>query len=167
MLRVSTTQSRIIALGAICLALLFGQSGGLIVAALCPHLNSDAPSCDNPTIKANEQHHGEEQHHDMGHSSTTAAVKESGNESGNDAADVVLNPEESCSHCAVHSGTSQTAASLQFSNFHQRTYELVGPLCSFEVHSFSNLQTASVPSRAHGPPIHSIPTHVLISVFRI
>lgn len=143
----------------IALALLFNQSAGLAVAALCPHLRSDKDSCDILT-KA------EPTHHEMDHMQMEA---ESAGFSGSQNGEAVAMGKQngSCSHCAVHSRTNRNTASSQQSSVPQRSGELTISLGVAHIHLLPASQGPALSSRAHGPPGDAIARHVLLNTFRI
>jgi hypothetical protein len=143
----------------IALALLFSQSAGLVVAALCPHLRSDEDSCDIQTT-------AEPSHHAMDHTQMEAeSAGFSGSQNG--AAVVIGKQNGSCSHCAVHSRTNRNTPSSQQSNVPQRLGELTITLDVARIHLVPASQAPALSSRAHAPPGDLIPRHVLLNTFRI
>lgn len=138
-------------LGAI---LLFGQGANVLVAALCPHLQSPAASC-------------------IAHEAESAASHEHLNhidgESGlyETAATDLNQPVESCPHCAMHSGSDSGPISLKETATANRAGDINIPLVD-ESGIFGVRSTVSVVvSRAHSPPADQLPRHILINVYRI
>lgn len=144
----------------IALALLFSNSAGLFVAALCSHRESDKNSCETLQVEAEPTHH-EMDHTQVDEESVVVSTPQTGE------AVAVEKQNGSCSHCAVHSRTSRNTASSQQSNVPQRSGELTITLGVFSIPFDPDLRTAALPSRAHGPPGDAIPRHVLLNIFRI
>lgn len=150
---------RFLATTVIALALLFSQSAGLVVAALCPHLRSDKDSCDTQTT-------AEPTHHGVAHTQLEAELAEfSGSQNGD--AVTIAKQSGSCSHCAVHSRTNRNTASSEQSNVPQRLNELTITLGIARIHLVPASQAPAWSARAHGPPGDIIPRHVLLNTFRI
>lgn len=143
-------------------ALLFSQGGNLLVAALCPHLQSGMASCETklsePTMS----------HEDMGHMDVGHMDKQDETQPDVDSNAVSLGqPTGPCSHCAVHSRTNPNTASLRQAEAAKRSMDLNIPL---QVSGVAPVAASPVPvliSRAHGPPGDPTPRHILINIFRI
>jgi len=140
------------------IALLFSQGGTFLVAALCPHLQSEMGSCETQLSESPMSHE------DMGHVGHVEMEREPASQP--DAHVASLNPLISpCSHCAVHSRTSPNTASLRQAGAAKRSVDLnvflpaVAPVAASPV--------AVLTSRAHGPPGDPTPRHILINIFRI
>lgn len=142
------------------ITLILGQSANALVAALCPHLQSNQASCETPSVQT------EGDHHDMDH---MVMEQETAGFSESTAVEIaaLIHSSGRCSHCAVHSRESGTTASLQRSYFAKSSHELTltvnQPLDSPILVS----EALNLPSRAHGPPGGGRSRHILISVFRI
>jgi len=123
----------------VAITLLLGPCATVLVAGLCKYLQSNQNSCDTHPVKL-------EASHGMDH--------------------MQMEPEQSCTHCAVHSRLGNTG-SLQRSSAAKRLHELT-PIIS-ESPSWAGFAAErwQLPSRAHGPPGDESSKHVLISVFRI
>jgi hypothetical protein len=138
-------------------ALLFSQGGSFLIAALCPHLQSGMASCETQLADPAMSHE------DMGH---MGMEHESAPNSDPDSV-ALGQPIGPCSHCAVHSRTSQNTASLRQAEAAKRSIDLNIP---HQVSSVAPVAASPVPvliSRAHGPPGDPGPRHILINIFRI
>lgn len=142
-------------------ALLFSQGGNLLVASLCPHLQSAMPNC-GTHLDAQAMAHGNIEHAEMGSMEHSAAANQ---DEAN--AFALAQSATTCPHCAIHSRTTSYAVSLRQSEAARRLHDAIIPL------RFSRTAGVTVPpfpvpvSRAHGPPGTSKPRHILISIFRI
>jgi len=147
---------RFLATTALATALLFSQGGNFLIAALCPHLQSGTASCEpeltEPTMS----------HEDMGHK---GMEHESAPNPAPDAF-ALSQPIDPCSHCALHSRTTSTAA-LRETEAAKRSVDLSIPLHFSRVAAVTTSPVAVLTSRAHGPPGEAIPRHLLINIFRI
>ena len=151
---------RYLATTSVALALLLGQSANVLVAAFCPHLRSDQPSCDIPPVQAAGDHHGTD-HVVM----EQEAAEHFGSTAEESAAFVHSNG--SCGHCAVHSRESGSTASLQRSYFASSSHELLLAVNHSLDRPIFVSEALNPTSRAHGPPGGVRSRHILISVFRI
>ncbi len=149
---------RFLATAVVALALVLGQGGSFLVAALCPHLRSNQESCETPTTDAGENHP------DMGHMQMDSSDSDTPESSD---AIVIGKPVGSCSHCAVHSRKNGNTGSLQRSSIPQRTSDQTISVEPIPANPVSVSRTKIVASRAHGPPGDATPRHILINIFRI
>src|SRR3989442_12977948 len=96
---------RFLAIIVLGVALLFSQGGSFLIAALCPHLRSGRVSCN--------KHRGEStmSHDEMGNMGMDSTDQSPSNPDPNAVA--AAEPVGRCSHCALHSRTRPTAASLR------------------------------------------------------
>lgn len=142
------------------IALLFSQGGNLLVAALCPHLQSGMASCETQLADPAMSHK------DMGHAGHLEMEQEP---SSQGVADVTAlgQPISPCSHCAVHSRTNPNPDSLRETEVPKRSVELNIPLQVSRVAPVAAAPVDVLTSRAHGPPGDPIPRHILINIFRI
>lgn len=141
-------------------ALLFSQGGTLLVAALCPHLQSGMGSCETPLAEATMSHE------DMGHMEMGSMEHEI--PANPDPEAVALGePTGPCSHCAVHSRTNPNIASLRVTEAARRSGALNFPIHFYGVAPITVAPVAVLTSRAHGPPGDQTPRHILINIFRI
>jgi hypothetical protein len=145
--------TRFLAATILALAVLLSQGGGLVLAAICPHLRAQhAASCHENTHE-NSAHH---QH--MGHEMAPAGDAE------------VFESEEtavSCNHCAIHSRTKRDDSALQSSNTLQRESDPPVLISFRSVEPESLLNAPAWSPQAHGPPVDTGPLHLLHNVFRI
>lgn len=133
-------------------ALLFGQGGVVLVAAVCPHLSLAASSCDMPEMKA-AMDHSQMAHHDMNH--------------GNSDLPAIANAPgpEPCSHCVTHSRSNSNGELVRTADTVKRSADLDVPV---RVSLRPIARVAVLTPREHGPPGKaSRPKHVLINTFRI
>lgn len=152
---------RFLATIVLALALVLGQGGTFLVAALCPHLSSNAVSCESQVAPAEAA-----AHHEMDHMQPDSTAPQS-TLNVNATAAAVTEPMGSCKHCAIHSGTSPNTGSFHELNISQRSADptLLAPVAA--VASVSTLPAAVLASRSHGPPGNEISRHILINIFRI
>lgn len=148
---------RFLATTVLAAALLFNQGGNFLVAALCPHLQSETASCELPPAETIESHE------EMGH----AGVEHPSAFNPDPNAVAVDRGNGPCSHCAVHSGKNTKPASLRETEAPKRSAELSIPLDFSTVAPVIVGPAAVLTSRAHGPPGKSTTRYILISVFRI
>ena len=153
-------------------SLLFSQGGNLLVAALCPHLQSGMPSCETQSSSAATSHEamahedmGHTGHMEMEHETLTAPDPATPNPDADvPAIDQRRGP---CSHCEVHSTRTPISASLRETAAAKRSAHLTIPLPIFRVAPVKVAPVAVLTSRAHGPPGNPTPSHILINIFRI
>lgn len=151
---------RILVTTVLAVGLLFSQGGTLLVAALCPHLQSPAASCEPPQESAAMSHE------DMGHMGHMEMAAEPASQPDYDAF-ALSQPVDPCSHCAVHSRTTQTIASLRATEAAKPSVDLNIPLEVSKVAPVAASPVAVLTSRAHGPPVETTARHILINIFRI
>jgi hypothetical protein len=140
-------------------ALLFGQAGIFLIAALCPHLAPGMTSCEGQGSTA-PMAHDETGHMDH------MAMNDPPPWSEADSA-ALGQPVGKCSHCAVHSRTSPDPASLRQTEAPKRSAELNTPLHISRVAPPALPPLPLLTSRAHGPPGEGVPRHLLVNIFRI
>lgn len=153
---------RFLATTVLAAALLFSQGGNLVIAALCPHLQSGIASCETkPAVDSLS-------HADMGHEGMDHVVTqpESSSQPATNAF-VLDQPFDSCSHCVVHSGTTRNPASLSQTEAARRSVDFSIPPQASRLDPVAVSPIAVFPSRAHGPPGPTTPRHILINIFRI
>ena len=158
--RLEEMHKRLIATSLFGLALIFSQGGVLFVAALCPHLNRVAESCEKPTREAESNHnHGQplQTKSDSNQSSTSHEVNVLARQS----------PVNPCDHCAVHSRTDSTVVSLREGHITKRGDVPVPATAVSVVQAIPTAPIAVLSSRAHGPPGTNVSTYILINAFRI
>jgi hypothetical protein len=131
------------------LALLFGQGGVVLVAAVCPYLSLPAAGCDMPEMTD----HSQMAHHDVNHDNPDLPA--------------IGNAQEQapCTHCVIHSRSNSNGELV-------RTVETVKRSADLNVVVRVSLPpivpVAVLTPREHGPPGKaSRPRHVLINTFRI
>lgn len=141
-------------------ALLFGQAGIFLIAALCPHLRSGMASCETQSAGVPMSHE------DMGHMGQMEMEPEPAAQP--DAGVATLGqPIDPCSHCAVHSRKTPNTASLRQGEVAKRSVDLNIPLQVFRVAPVAASSAPVLTSRAHGPPGDPTPKYILINIFRI
>jgi len=148
-------------------ALLFSQGGSFLIAALCPHLQSGTASCEaqvaTPTMS-----HEQMAHEEMGHAMHHGDSSEPESFATTNPGKIALSQlPEACSHCAIHSGTTPTGATLRFADTVKRSFDLNIPLAASRVGSVVASSVSVLSSRAHGPPGETVPRHLLINIFRL
>ena len=141
-------------------AFLFSQGGPLLVAALCPHLQTGMATCETPSAKASMSHE------DMGHGGHMEMESEPATQPDSNASSLGQ-PIDACSHCAVHSRTTPNAVSLRATEAAKRSIDFNIPLNVSGVAPAIVSPVAVLTSRAHGPPGQARPRHILINIFRI
>ena len=134
------------------LALLFGQGGVVLVAAVCPHLSLASSGCDMPDMTA-AMDHSQMAHHDMNHGNP-------------DLPAIATAPgQEPCSHCVIHSRSNSNGELVRTTDTVKRSADLDVPV---RVSLPPVAPVAVLTPREHGPPGKaSRPKHVLINTFRI
>lgn len=144
---------RFLAATILALAVLFSQGGGLVLAAICPHLRAQhGASCHE------NKHENSAHYHHMGHEMAPAG------------GDEVFESEEtaiSCNHCAIHSRTKRDDSALQSTSILQRESDPPASISFHVVEPQSLLSTPAWSTKAHGPPVDTGPLHLLHNVFRI
>jgi hypothetical protein len=146
-------------------ALLFSQGGSFLIAALCPHLRSGMASCEMQ-LSARPMPHADMAHEDMGHTGHMEMSQEA--KSNLDPKAVALSqPNGPCSHCAAHSRTTPSTASLRQGEQAKRSIDLNIPLQVSRVAPVTESPVPVLTSRAHGPPGEPTARHILINIFRI
>jgi hypothetical protein len=131
------------------LALLFGQGGVVLVAAVCPHLSLAAPGCDMSEM----MDHSQMAHHDMNHDNPDMPA----------IADVYQ--QGPCTHCVIHSRSNSNGELVRTADTVKRSADLEVPV---RVSLPPIAPVAVLTPREHGPPgLASRPKHVLINTFRI
>lgn len=134
------------------LALLFGQGGVVLVAAVCPYLSLAAPGCDMPEMNA-EMDHSQMAHHDMNHDNPDSPAIANAQE------------HEPCTHCVIHSRSNSNGEFVRTTETVKRSADLDVPV---RVSLPPLAPVAVLTPREHGPPGKaSRPKHVLINTFRI
>ena len=151
---------RFLAITVLTAALLFSQGGNLLIAALCPHLQSGMASCETPPAEASMSHE------DMGHGGHMEMETEPATQPDSNAS-ALGQPIDACSHCAVHSRTTPNAVSLRATEVAKRSIDFNIPLNVSRVATAIVSPVAVLSSRAHGPPGEARPRHILINIFRI
>jgi hypothetical protein len=127
------------------LAVLFCQSGGVVLAAICPHLRSQHETC-HGMVSAVEPH-------ELQHASGNAFES--------------IDSGAVCNHCAVYARNKRDDSALEQTNASQRTSDLNVALLSTTADPPANLKSVTWVAKAHGPPRDAGPLYVLINVFRI
>ena len=156
---------RFLATTVITTALLFSQGGSLLVAALCPHLQSGMASCE-ADASASKSGHEARSHHDMSHMGHAEMKHEHASQPDADAL-ALGQPINLCEHCSVHSRKNQNTASLRETEAAKRSIDLYFPLDSPRIAPVSVGAIPVLTSRAHGPPGDSTRRYILINIFRI
>jgi hypothetical protein len=138
---------RFVAATIVALAVLFSQGGGLVLAAICPHLRSQQNVC-----------HGALQQVVTGYHEVAETKADAFETDESDAA---------CNHCAVHSRTKREDTALQQASTSQRASDSATSTPPSVVGPPSLSKTVKWVAKAHGPPGANGPLHLLLNVFRI
>jgi hypothetical protein len=153
---------RFIATTVLGVALLFSQVGNFLVAALCPHLQSGAGSCQTQVAEPAMSHE------DMGHTGHMEMEQETVPNPDPDADAVAMGQSHGpCLHCSVHSSRTPTSASPRETEPAKRSIDPTIPVHLSRVAPPPLNPVAVLTSRAHGPPGEATSRHILISIFRI
>lgn len=134
---------RFVAVIIIALAVLFCQSSGVVLAAICPHLRAPHQTC-HGMVGAVESH--ETQHADAFETSYSGAA---------------------CNHCVIPAGNKRDDSAPQEANSAQRASDLTVSFSPATANSSANAKAVTWVAKAHGPPRDAGPLYVLINVFRI
>lgn len=134
---------RFVAVVIVALAVVFCQSGGVVLAAMCPHLRAAHATC-HGMVAAVESH--EMQYANAVQASDSGAV---------------------CNHCVVPAGNKRDDAALQGTNSAQRADDLTVSNTLAIASSPALLKAVTWVAKAHGPPRDAVALYVLINVFRI
>lgn len=153
-------EKRFLATTFVAIALIVGQSANVLVTAFCPHLQSNQPSCETPSVQTKGDHHN------MDH---MVMEQETAGFSGSTAAEIaaLVHSSGRCSHCAFHSRENGSTTSLQRSYFAKSSHELTLAVSHSLDRPIFISEALNLSSRAHGPPGGGRSRHILISVFRI
>ena len=140
---------RFVAALIVALAVLFSQGGGLVFAAICPHLRSQQPdtSCHRDPESVVTEHHRSDE--------------------AKGEAFEIREPDVRCSHCVVHSRNKREESLLQQTSTPQRTGDdkPAAPVVKFE--STLSIKPVAWSAKAKSPPGHAAPLYLLVNVFRI
>jgi len=136
---------RLVAIVFVALAVLFCQSGGVVLAAICPHLRAQHESC-HAMARGVEMP-------EMQHANGTAF--ESSDAGG------------TCNHCVINARNKRDDSAVEQANASQRASDVT---VSHSVPSaippaLTNPITWA--AKAHGPPGDNAPLYVLLNIFRI
>jgi hypothetical protein len=144
---------RFVAALIVALAALFSQGGGLVLAAVCPHLRAEQP--DN-SCHANSQ----------GTKPQEVAKHHQSAEVARPAFDT-LEHGVRCNHCVVHSRSKREESALQQTATSQRADDQKWAVPVSKVEPPSCLRSIAWSAKPQGPPGPTAPLHILLSVFRI
>ena len=134
---------RFVAVIIVALAVVFCQSGGVVLAAMCPHLRAPHEMC-HGMMAAVDSH--ETRDTNAFQTSDSGAV---------------------CNHCVVPAGNKRDDSVLQEANSVQRANDLTLSTPLGTPGSSALLRTVTWVAKAHGPPRDAGALYVLINVFRI
>lgn len=153
-------EKRFLATTFVAIALIVGQSANVLVTAFCPHLQSNQPSCETPSVQT------EGDPHDMDH---MVMEQEPAGFSESTAVEIaaLVHSNGRCSHCAFHSRESGSTATLQRSYLAKSCHELTLTMSQPLDRPIAVSEALNLASRAHGPPGGGRSRHILISLFRI
>lgn len=148
-------QMRLVTAIAIVCGLLFTQGGNYVLAALCPHLESNETAC------ASKPEHASASHHDI-----DDEAQPSGEPHNFDVLEIE-NAHADCSHCVVHSQNRRDERASRKALVSPRTDYQNTAVIALVLPSADVSKSTSWAAKSHGPPGDSVPLHVLINVFRI
>ncbi|HJT65320.1 MAG TPA: hypothetical protein VJ749_02630 [Pyrinomonadaceae bacterium] len=138
-------KQRFVAVIIVALAVVFCQSGRVVLAAICPHLRAPHETC-----------HG-----------MVAAVDAPETQHANTDALQTSDSGAACNHCVIPAGNKRDDAVLQEANGAQRATDVGVSLSLSAVNPPALLKTVTWVAKAHGPPRHTGSLYVLNNVFRI
>lgn len=156
-----TMLTRFVATTVLGIAFLFSQGGNFLIAALCPHLQSEMTSCERRTAEPAMSHE------DMGHMEHEMAPDPLPRTNSHSTSFEIDKHQGACLHCAVHSGTTPRTAPLREAENAKRTFDLSIPLQVSRVAPATESTLVVLSSRAHGPPGEGPARYILINNFRI
>jgi len=136
---------RFIAVIFVAVTVLFCQSGGLVLNAICPYARAQHEMCHGMT-------------HDVASHQQQRA---------NDEAFEASDDGATCNHCVIHARNKRDDAALQETNSSQRAAELTVASALAPVCPPALLTTITTVANAHGPPRDSGLLYVRLNVFRI
>jgi hypothetical protein len=129
----------------VALAVLFCQSGGVVLAAICPHLRAQHESCHAMSEMAES--------HDM--------------QPANGAAFETSETGTTCSHCMMYARNKRDDSAVEQPNSSQRANDVAVSVRVSTTDPVALLQTIAFVAKAHGPPGDSGPLYVRNNTFRI
>ena len=136
---------RFLAVNIVMLAVLFCQTGGVVLAAICPHVRGPHETC-HGMVMAVEPH--EMQHAD----GDALETSDSG---------------ATCTHCIMHARNKRDDSALEQANSAQRAIDLTVSTSVAIANPPALLRPVTWVAHAHGPPRDAGSLYVLINVFRI
>lgn len=136
---------RFVAVSIVVWAVLFCQSGGVVLAAICPHLRAPHESC-HGMVAADESPEMQHANADAFQTSDSGAA---------------------CNHCVIYASYKRDDTALQEANSAQRASDLTVSVASVTADPTAVLKTVAWVAKAHGPPRDAGALYVLINVFRI
>ena len=138
-------KQRFVAVIIVALAVVFCQSSGVVLAAVCPHLRAPHETCHGMVAAVDA--------HETQHANTEAF------QTGDSGA--------ACNHCVIPAGNKRDDAVVQETSSAQRASDLSISLSLFAINPPALLKTVTWVAKAHGPPRDAGSLYVLINVFRI
>lgn len=142
------------------IALLFSQGAVLLVLGLCPHIRSGLPNCNTAKTELVMDHEAMG-HHEM---NLNAPVEI---HNADKSLPAFGEPEQPCSHCAIHSRSNSNESVLRTADTVKRSSDVNVPHTVSVISTVAFSFVAIPTSRAHGPPGQTTPKYILISTFRI
>jgi hypothetical protein len=136
---------RFVAIVLVTLAVLFCQKGGVVLAAICPHLRAQHESC-HAMSRAVESP-------EMQHASGAAF----------ETSDAGL----TCNHCVVTAGNKRDDSAMQEANASQRASDVAVSHSLPTANPAALTKAVTWVAKAHGPPRDTAPLYLLLNVFRI
>jgi hypothetical protein len=136
---------RFVTIVLVALAVLFCQSGGVVLAAVCPHLRAQHESCHaiSAMVEMPEMQHAD------------GAAFETSDAGG------------TCNHCVVYARNKRDGFTVQETNASQRASDVTVSHSLPDANPTALTKPLTCAAKAHGPPGASAPLYVVINVFRI
>jgi hypothetical protein len=136
---------RLVAIVFVALAVLFCQSGGVVLAAICPHMRAAHESC-----------------HAM---ARVAEMPEMQHASG--AAFETSDAGTTCNHCIINLRNKRDDSVVEQANASQRASDVTVSHSLPPGNPPALTSCVTWVAKAHGPPGDNAPLYILLSVFRI
>ena len=136
---------RLVAIVFVALAVLFCQSGGVVLAGICPHLRAQHATC-----------HAMAQMVDM-------PVMQHANGAAFETSDAGA----TCNHCVINARNKRDDSAVEQANASQRASDVTVSPTVPAANPPELTRSVTWVAKAHGPPGDAAPLYVLLNVFRI
>ena len=138
-------KKRLVAIVFVALAVLFCQSGGVVLAAICPHLRARHESCHAmaPAAEMPQMQHA------------SGAAFETSDEGA------------TCNHCIINLSNKRDDSAVEQANASQRASDVTFSPSLPTANQPALTRSVTWVAKAHGPPGDNAPLYVLLNVFRI